>query len=52
MGAVKSCSPEQDSLAEKIAKSRWWPQNGCDGWSMGKNNNNNSGQFVSLSQLH
>ena len=52
-GAAKSGSPTQDGQGEKVVKSRWQPRNGCDSWSMAKIfNNNSSGQFVSLSQLH
>ena len=52
-GAAKSGSPTQDVQGEKIVKSRWQPINGCDGRSMEKFfYNNNSGRFVSLSQLH
>jgi len=52
-GAAKSGSPAHDGQGEKVVKSRWQPRSGGDGWSMAKTfNTNNSGQFVSSSQLH
>jgi len=52
-GAAQSGSLTQDGQGEKVVKSSWQPRNDCDGRSMGKIfNNNNSGEFVSSSQLH
>ena len=52
-GAAKSGSPTQDGLDEKVVKPRWQPRDGCDGRSMAKIfNDDNSGLFVSSSQLH
>ena len=33
-GATKSGRPTQDGQGEKLVKSRWWPRNDCDCWSM------------------
>jgi len=50
--AAKSGSPTQDGQGEKVVKSMCQPRNGCDGRSVAKILNNNSGQFVPLFQLH
>jgi len=33
-GAAQSSSRTQIGQGEKALKSRWWPRDGCNGWSM------------------
>ena len=45
LNCKKRCGPMQ-KCQDEVVKHRWWPRNGCDGRSVAKIYNDNSGQFV------